>query len=432
MKKESGLRKSLLTVTLFPVIFFGILIIVYCSNQLRASIHHEVELGLKNVAQTALYMYEKEFPGEYHLDNETSEVCKGGKKVETASDTLEELKKISGTDITIFYKDIRVVTTIRDGGDKPIVGTRALTKITKEVYEGKAEKFYPNTTINDEEYFSYYCPIYDSDKNCIGMVFAGKSSQYVQGIVLRGIIPIISIMVFAIAAIVFIMRHYSSKLTKALQTIQIFLVKVQQGDFSATLGENVVSRKDELGSIGKSAVQMQTSLRELVERDSLTGLYNRHYGEVWMKEAIKEANEHGIRFFVALADIDFFKKFNDQYGHDCGDQVLREVSRILEGSMKQCGYASRWGGEEFLMVFQEKSMKLAEQCVNEIADRIREYTIHYNEQELKVTVTIGMVEGDRKLPMDEIIKGADQALYEGKENGRNQVICKMKELKIQI
>nr|MBP3598919.1 diguanylate cyclase [Eubacterium sp.] len=432
MKKKSGLRSSLLAVTLFPIIFFGILIVVYCSNQLRLSIHHEVELGLKNQAQTALYLYEKQFPGEYHLDAETSELCKGGKKVDAASEIFEELKKISGTDITVFYKDIRVVTTIRDEKNKPIVGTKALTKIKKEVLEEKVERFYANTTINNEDYFSYYCPIYDSSNNCVGMVFAGKSSKYVQGLVLKGIIPIISIILFAIMAMVFIMRHYSNKLSKALQAIRNFLSKVEMGDFGATLGEGVILRKDELGQIGKSAVQMQASLRELVEKDPLTGLYNRHYGEFWVKQAMAEAEEHGLRFFVALADIDFFKKFNDQYGHDCGDLVLREVSRILEGSMKRRGYASRWGGEEFLLVFQENSMKLAEECVNEIADRVREHTIHYEGQELKVTITMGMVEGDRKLPIDEIIKVADQALYEGKGNGRNQVVCRMKELNLQF
>ncbi len=432
MNNKSGLRKSLLQVTLIPIIFFGVLILGYCSKQMTTSIHHEVEIGLKNIAQTALYMYDKEFPGEYYLDEETSEVCRGGKKVEAASATLEQLKKISGSDITIFYKDIRVVTTIRDADNKPIVGTRALPKIKKEVIEEKSERFYTNTTINNEEYFSYYCPIYDSSKNCVGMVFAGKSSQYVRELVLKGIIPIISIILFACAAMVFIMRHYSMKLSKALQAIRNFLMKVEGGDFSATLGDGVGVRKDELGQIGKSAMEMQIALRQLVEKDSLTGLYNRHYGEVWLKQAMAEAEERKIRFFVALADIDFFKKFNDNYGHDCGDQVLQEVSKILEGSMKQRGYASRWGGEEFLLIFQEKSMKEAEQCVNEIADQIREHIIRYDGQELKVTLTIGMVEGDVKLAMDDIVKRADQALYEGKENGRNQVICKMKELKMQL
>lgn len=432
MKKKSGLRRSLLSVSLFPVILMGILMVVYCSNQFRVSIYHEVELGLKNVAQTAMYLYEKEFPGEYHLDSETSEVCKGGKKVQAASETLEHLKEISGVDITIFYKDIRIVTTIRDVEQKPIVGTRALSRIKREVFEGKQERFYTNTTINNEDYFSYYCPIYDSQGNCAGMVFAGKSSRYVRGIVRKGILPVISLIIFVIAAMVFIMRHYSAKLSRALQAIQNFLIKVQQGDFSTTLGERVVLRKDELGSIGKSALQMQMALRELVEKDSLTGLYNRHYGEVWVRQMLGEAKEKGTRFFVALADIDYFKKFNDNYGHDCGDQVLREISGILEENMKARGYASRWGGEEFLMVFQESSMKLAEQCINEIAQEICQHTICYKDQALKVTITIGMVEGDRKLLMDDIIKGADQALYEGKANGRNQVVCKMKELKIEI
>ncbi len=426
MKGESGLRKSLLSVTLVPIIIFGIVILAYCSRQFAVTVYQEVENGLKDMAQVALYQYEQQFPGEYYLDGATSEVCKGGKKVQEAAESLEHMKKISGIDVTIFYKDIRIVTTIRDQENKPIIGTRALGMITKEVYEAGKEKFYPDTTINGEQYFSYYAPVHDGKGNCIGMIFAGKPSCYVEKIVLKAIIPIISIIVFAIGVIVFLIRHYAAGLSRVLRTMQHFLSKVEEGDFSETLGESITGRQDELGKIGKSAVQMQRSLKELVEKDSLTGLYNRHYGEVWMNQMIEESKERGIRYFVAIADVDFFKKFNDRYGHDCGDLVLQEVSRILETSVREYGYASRWGGEEFLLVFQVATMKEARICMEELGQRIRQHKIPYHGEELQVTITIGLVEGMRNQEMDEVIKEVDEALYEGKANGRDQVVCKWK------
>ena len=146
---KSGLRRSLLRGMLIPVILFGILIIAYSSRQMLTSIHEEVESGLKNVAHSALYMYEKEYPGKYHLDEATSEVCKGGKKVEGASEILDRLKKISGADITIFYNDIRIITTIRDKNGKPFIGTKASSVVKKEVLGEKTEQFYTRTTVSD-------------------------------------------------------------------------------------------------------------------------------------------------------------------------------------------------------------------------------------------------------------------------------------------
>lgn len=423
MRKRSGLRVSLLRATVIPIIVFGVIIIIYCSRQLVYSIHQEVESGLKNIAQSAVYMYERDYPGDYYLDNDTFEVYKGDQKVDGASDILEQLKKISGTDITIFYKDLRIVTTIRDGEGNPIIGTKASSVIKEEVLDGEEEHFYAKTTINGEGYFSYYCPVYDSDGNCMGMAFAGKSSQYVRGIVLKGVFPIVSIIVFVILVIVVIMWTYADRLTKSMQILQNFLAKVESGNFTTELGKVVADRKDELGRIGQSAIQMQSALRELVERDSLTGLYNRHYGEVWLREVMSEAETTGIAFFVAIADIDFFKKFNDEHGHDCGDMVLKEVSGVLKNGVRRKGYAARWGGEEFLLVFKEKNTEDAVSTVTRIADEIRNLSIRYGEEKLGVTITVGLATGDCDSHMDELIKRADKALYEGKQTGRNKVVC---------
>lgn len=421
MKKRAGLRIRLLGVTLIPVLLFGIVIILYSCNQMEKSVHQEVESGLKNVAQSAAYIFEKEFPGEYHKNSGSTGVFKGNKNTEEAIEILETLKKISGADISIFYKDIRVATTIHNKEDKPIIGSKANAVIIRDVYKGESERFYAKTSISGEDYFAYYCPLYDSQKKCIGMIFAGKPSYYVRGIVLQGVIPIVTIIILAVLAMSVIMWQYSERLTGAMRNLQNFLMKVERGDFTAELGETVEQRKDELGRIGKSAVQMQCALRELIERDSLTGLYNRHYGEIWLRKVIDGAKERNSAFSVAIADIDFFKKFNDNYGHDCGDLVLRKVSNILKKNMKKQGCAARWGGEEFLLVFSDKGLEEALVEAEMISEKIRKLRISYGDKELGVTVTIGIIEGNPNRTMDELIKAADQALYEGKESGRDRV-----------
>ena len=412
----------MLRVSVIPLVLFGIIIIIYCSLQLTNSIHQEVESGLKNVAQSAIYIYEKEFPGEYWLDPSDSTVYKGKKEVIEASEILQEYKKISGADITIFYNNQRIVTTICNTEGKPIIGTLANEEVTEDVLKGKNEKFYTQTTINNEGYFSYYCPLYDSDDNCVGMVFAGKASHYVRGIVLKGVIPIVAIILFCVGFMVFIIWSYADRLTGAIQMLQEFLMKIESGNLKTELGTSLIKRKDEIGRIGKSAVQMQDTLRDLVERDSLTGLYNRHYGETWLREVQKKSRESGEPFYVVIGDIDFFKKFNDCYGHDCGDMVLRGISRILESHVEAVGYVARWGGEEFLLVLCNRQIEDAALFVQQIAEDVKHTQMVSGEEKLGVRMTFGVVDGDCDKHIDELIKKADQALYEGKEGGRDQVV----------
>lgn len=428
MKGKSGLRKSLLLVTVIPIVLFGSIIILYCSNQMARSIHQEVESGLKNVAQLALYTYEKEFPGDYHLEKEQNEsvVYKGSRKVEEAEDILEQYKKISGTDITIFYHDARIVTTIRDAEGKAIIGTKANYKIKTDVIEEEKECFYTNTKINQEDYFSYYSPLFDSSGACVGMIFAGKPSQYVKKIVSQGVIPVISIIFLCIAVMFIVIWSYADRMIRALQQLSSFFVKVERGNLTTELPSMIQNRKDEIGKIGESAAQMQMALRELIERDALTGLYNRHYGEVWLQEVQQEAQLNRTPFYIIIGDIDFFKKFNDDYGHDCGDMVLREVSGILKRKVSRRGYAARWGGEEFLLVLRGNRVHDITAFVNELAEEIRSNQVIYGEEVLRVTMTFGIADGDSGKHMDELIKCADQALYEGKENGRDQVVYKKK------
>ncbi len=150
----------MLRATLLPVLIFGICIIICSVRQTESSVYQEVESGLENVAQMTMYLYEETYPGDYAYDSASKTLYKGGKKVEGASKFLEHYKECSGTDVTIFYKDVRVITTIKDKNGDPIVGTRINSIVKKEVYEGRQAHFYSKSTIENENYFSYYCPLF--------------------------------------------------------------------------------------------------------------------------------------------------------------------------------------------------------------------------------------------------------------------------------
>lgn len=423
MKKRSKLRASMLRATLLPVLIFGICIIICSVRQTESSVYQEVESGLENVAQMTMYLYEETYPGDYAYDSASKTLYKGGKKVEGASKFLEHYKECSGTDVTIFYKDVRVITTIKDKNGDPIVGTRINSIVKKEVYEGRQAHFYSKSTIENENYFSYYCPLFDENDQCVGMVFAGKLSDYVDWIVWKSVVPILLLVLLSMIILIFVIWNYADHLNRAFRQLQRFLGNVEEGDFTVELSEMLTKRKDEIGQMAGTAVRMQHSLRDLVQRDSLTGLYNRHYGEIWMKQVKEEARDTGEPFSIAIADIDFFKKFNDCYGHDCGDMVLRKVSELLQTQVGRQGYVSRWGGEEFLIIFKRFTLEESVNFAEEIREKLHRTELRYHNDGFHVTLTIGVAAGDSEKSIESMVKCADCALYEGKRNGRDQVVC---------
>ena len=423
MKKRSKLRASMLRATLLPVLIFGICIIICSVRQTESSVYQEVESGLENVAQMTMYLYEETYPGDYAYDSASKTLYKGGKKVEGASKFLEHYKECSGTDVTIFYKDVRVITTIKDKNGDPIVGTRINSIVKKEGYEGRQAHFYSKSTIENENYFSYYCPLFDENDQCVGMVFAGKPSDYVDWIVWKSVVPILLLVLLSMIILIFVIWNYADHLNRAFRQLQRFLGNVEEGDFTVELSEMLTKRKDEIGQMAGTAVRMQHSLRDLVQRDSLTGLYNRHYGEIWMKQVKEEARDTGEPFSIAIADIDFFKKFNDCYGHDCGDMVLRKVSELLQTQVGRQGYVSRWGGEEFLIIFKRFTLEESVNFAEEIREKLHRTELRYHNDGFHVTLTIGVAAGDSEKSIESMVKCADCALYEGKRNGRDQVVC---------
>ena len=122
-----------------------------------------------------------------------------------------------------------------------------------------------------------------------------------------------------------------------------------------------------------------------------------------------------------MGDIDFFKKFNDTYGHDCGDLVLRDIASIFNEYMLGKGFAVRWGGEEFLIIFEDADLTKALGLLKVLRQKVLDHVIEYESNKLGVTMTFGLVQGDMR-DIDDIVKEADELLYIGKQNGRNRIV----------
>ncbi len=154
-------------------------------------------------------------------------------------------------------------------------------------------------------------------------------------------------------------------------------------------------------------------------RDPLTGLYNRRYISDQMENGILNRNNNK-NYSVIIVDVDFFKKINDTYGHDCGDRLLNEISQCLKEATREKDLVSRWGGDEFLIILRDTELETANGIANYMKKMIDEKIIEYDGVRISVSITLGVAVNENDELFDTTLKKADMALYEGK-NRRSQV-----------
>lgn len=168
-------------------------------------------------------------------------------------------------------------------------------------------------------------------------------------------------------------------------------------------------------------IKYTQKLEKLSTQDALTLLQNRRGMENHLEKRIAEAIDTHTTFSIAIADIDFFKKVNDTFGHEAGDYVLKRVSEVMSQYMEEKGHLARWGGEEFLLEFNTNGDDAYVQ-VEDLRHLIEQTSFEYEGTPIKVTMTFGLEEYSYSYPLKETIDKADQKLYIGKESGRNKVV----------
>ncbi|MDD3534686.1 MAG: diguanylate cyclase [Candidatus Cloacimonetes bacterium] len=188
--------------------------------------------------------------------------------------------------------------------------------------------------------------------------------------------------------------------------------------------ENELQRiNQELSQSNQELIELNHKLNRMARRDQLTGLYNRRVLDENLEYEMERSRRNKRGFTLAMADLDDFKKVNDTYGHPCGDEVLKAVAKTMKEALRTVDTVGRWGGEEFLVILPETSAEDAAKVLNRIREKIKDLVVNCEENQISISISIGMSSCDRDCPKDEIIKEADLALYEAKKRGKNRVIC---------
>ncbi len=425
MKKElkgDGLSWILLRMNILPIIILTLVITAFSAISFANSMNEEAKNGLVNLCKTVKTMYDAVYEGAYWAEEQDGAVymLKGDHQLNGDFTIIDSIKEKTNVDVTFFYQDTRVITTIRDKDGNRVIGTRANPVVAKEVLEGDREAFYSSTEIEGDRYFSYYAPLHANDGTCIGMIFLGKPAAEVDRLVRKSVNPTVFFGLIIMLFVCFFSIRFSKQLVNAIQRIEVFLESSSNGNLHVKLEPKVLSRKDELGDMGRHVVKMQKALRELVEQDMLTGLNNRRSGEKLLKQVHDSFEKEGVPYCLAIGDIDHFKYVNDTYGHECGDVVLVESSRLLKEHMQGKGFVVRWGGEEFLLVYKDMNIDKALPHLQKLMDALRNMRVQYGETQIGITMTFGIAEGSEER-IELIIRDADTKLYEGKSGGRDQI-----------
>jgi diguanylate cyclase (GGDEF)-like protein len=194
----------------------------------------------------------------------------------------------------------------------------------------------------------------------------------------------------------------------AMQSKYQQLINENQKKFIRTLANQIrVSIRNALN---------HNKVKRLSVTDGLTNLYNHSYFHNQLQE------KAGEKYSVAIMDIDNFKDFNDHYGHQAGDQVLRKLSEVLKSEIREDDIVARYGGEEFVVYFNLVDQNTLSRVINRLMQKIRNLEVEFENQKLKVTVSIGVaVNQEGKYSAEKLIKQADTALYIAKGAGRDMV-----------
>ena len=249
---------------------------------------------------------------------------------------------------------------------------------------------------------------------------------------------IVGLLVMAMGLFAYLLGH---SIVKPLQRLSSEAGKVASGNLQVDVpvqGNSEVSYltqvfnhmvdslrrgQEEISQAHDALIEKNRELHQLSITDSLTGIFNRkHVMDLFEMEFIR-TQRYGTPFSVLIADLDHFKAVNDTYGHLAGDSVLRRIANAMAESVRACDHVGRYGGEEFVVVLPNTEIEGAMEMAERIRQTIRLVKFNSDGEEFSMTLSMGVaVCRNDDTGVEAILKRADDALYQAKANGRNQVI----------
>lgn len=192
------------------------------------------------------------------------------------------------------------------------------------------------------------------------------------------------------------------------------------------MNRELLDAKMALHRLTRELQEKNRRLEDLANLDGLTGVFNHRYFQSFLQKEINRSQRHGHPLSLVMADVDNFKGFNDRFGHQAGDFILKEMCEVTATLLREYDLIARYGGEEFAFVLPETEAEAAVKVAEKIRARLAKTTFERDGQRHQVTLSLGVATMDSAtgpLSPDELIARADQALLQAKKRGKNQALC---------
>lgn len=246
-----------------PMVIICVLITFFSRQSLSQSVESEIEDALKIVAISLDETYSNLYKGDY-VQEKAGKIKKGDVTISGNTDLIDALKERTDFEITLYFNEMRLVTTLKRENGSPANGTEADPAIYKQIMAGKTV-FRPNINLYGKDYYVLYQPLVNADGSIAGGIGVAKDASSVQKTIASqtGRITIISFLLLVITSIVII--WLTTRMVSVMTSTKNFLAKLAEGEFSVKAKQKYLNRNDELGDIYTSSVQLQSELRKIVD-----------------------------------------------------------------------------------------------------------------------------------------------------------------------
>jgi diguanylate cyclase (GGDEF)-like protein len=239
------------------------------------------------------------------------------------------------------------------------------------------------------------------------------------------VLALLTVGLFLVLFLVLLRAHIIHPLQRIDRAFSNLSVDRPAPEFKASAMSEIHAVEEAIGELHASLLQNEgarVALEKLANKDGLTGLTNRRHFMLMADAELQRAQRYRRPVTIGMADLDFFKKLNDTYGHAAGDAVLRSFAKLMLDTFRQSDLIGRYGGEEFVFMFPESTLAEAEGLAERFCKSCAEHDIPLDDGRLvRVTMSMGLADAGAHT-IDDALKLADEALYEAKRLGRNRVV----------
>ncbi|MBQ6786998.1 MAG: cache domain-containing protein [Lachnospiraceae bacterium] len=268
MKQKKGLGihsflTELLLICIVPLVVLAIVIILVASSNMRSGLQQQAIQTLQSTVTAVKAAYVNLNDGDFYVD-ENGSFMKGDYNITENMTTIDEYTDGLDTDVTLFFGDTRMATSLFDTSGNRIIGTQAGAQVIETVLnKGQVFTSY-DTTINNQNYYCYYTPLENPDGSIIGMVFAGQPSEEIDSFIQEKTTNVTTMAVLCAVIIAVIVTLISKKIVKILMGMEYLVNELAEGNLTCEMDAKVLKRRDEFGHSAQAMAKLQEELREII------------------------------------------------------------------------------------------------------------------------------------------------------------------------